>query len=78
MPDRYTITPRTRATIAAYGHVWPGEGRTVTAAEVGIDVLQRADADPRFDVERLPDDAAPAAPAPAAKPKPSPPRRRKG
>lgn len=72
MPDeRYHVVPRTRTTLAAYGHVWPGAGRTVTAAEVGVDVLRRVETDPRLDLERAPD------PAPQPAPKPAPRRRRK-
>ncbi len=74
MPDeRYHIVPRTRATLGAYGHVWPAEGRTVTAAEVGVDVLQRVEADPKLDLERVPDPA----PKPPPKPKPKPTQRRR-
>ena len=55
--QRYRVTPRKGlwpSPHPAYGYVWPECGRTVTAAEVGADTLQRLDADPRFTVERLP------------------------
>ena len=57
MSERYRVTPRHTGggDRHAYGHRWPAWGREVTAAEVGADTLQRLDADPGYDVERLPD-----------------------
>lgn len=55
--DRYRVTPRPGLRPSphpAYGLVWPADGRIVTPDDVGIFVLQKLDADPRFTVERLP------------------------
>ena len=57
MPDAWRITPRPPADTAAYGQMWPAEGRLVTAAEVDAGTLARLDADPRFAVEAV--EAAP-------------------
>ena len=77
MSERYRIVPRIRLKhgYSAYGHVWPAEGRIVTATDVGADILQRLDGDSRFDV--VPIDAPGEEPAPPEQvPKPAA-RRRK-
>ncbi len=58
MTERYRVTPRNRNLRGhyAYGRHWPAGGRTVTAAELGVDTLQRLDGDPGYDVERLADE----------------------
>ena len=70
MSERYRVEPRYKDLRGhfAYGFHWPGEGRTVTSAEVGVDTLQRLDADPGYIVERLPDETADTRNSPAHNP----------
>ena len=71
MPDRYCVTPRPPARVAAYGYVWPGAGSVVTLDEVGADTLQRLDGDARFTVAaQALVDASPRPPDPKPSPKP--------
>ena len=78
MPERYRVTPRHKGLRGHhdYGYHWPTEGRDVTAAEIGVDTLQRLDGDSRYDVVRLDPPAAGATEAEPEAPKP-PSRRRK-
>ena len=63
MPERYRVKVRPGevgpdAVLPAYGRFWPAR-TDVTPDEVPASTLQLLERDPRFDVERIPDDPPP-------------------